>query len=203
MSAVLSAVGTFFIYAILAIFAQNTVLARGMGVSRLVQLVGDDDTSTLQFGLLLSVICVLNAPVGWAAGILLQKMPQPSMVRPLVFVLCSLLVCLLLWVLLEHAKDLPGREALQQMLPNAGFNTCVVGMLLVTTVQHFTFAQTLGYGLGSGLGYLAAVLMVAEARRRLRASSVPAPFRGLPIVMIYVGILALAIYGFTGHTVVI
>ena len=64
-------------------------------------------------------------------------------------------------------------------------------------------AQSLGFGLGSGLGFILAVLMVTEAQRKLRGRSVPEAFRGLPITLIYIGILALAIYGFTGHTVII
>ena len=39
---VMQAVGVFFSYAVLAVFAQNAVFTRGLGVSRLVQLVGDD-----------------------------------------------------------------------------------------------------------------------------------------------------------------
>lgn len=203
MSNVISAISTFFFYAVLAIFAQNTVLTRGLGVSRLVQLVGDDDTSSLLFGLLLSLICVLNTPLSWVTGNLLQKTSHAAMLRPLVFVVCCLVVCGALHLLFGKVEGLPYRKRLMRMLPNAGFNTCVVGTMLVTTIQHFTFAQMLGYALGSGVGYLVAVLMVSEARRRLRSSAVPGPFRGLPIVMIYLGILAMAIYGFTGHTVVI
>lgn len=203
MSDVISAISTCFFYAILAVFAQNAVLARGMGVSRLVQLVGDDDTSSLLFGLLLSLICVLNAPLSWMAGNLLQNLPQRAMLRPLVFVICSFLVCGALYLLFSKVEKFPYRKRLMRMLPNAGFNTCVVGTMLSATVQHFTFSQMMGYALGSGIGYLIAVLMVSEARRRLRSEKVPGPFRGLPIVLIYLGILAMAVYGFTGHTVVI
>lgn len=203
MSGVISAVSTFFLYAVMAIFAQNAVLARGVGVSRLVQLVGDDDTSSLLFGSLLSVICVVSAPLSWLVGGWLQRVPQAAMVRPLVYVMCSFLVCTLLWLALFYGEKIPYRQRLLKMLPNAGFNTCVVGTMLVSTVQQFTLSQMVGYALGSGVGYLVAVLMVSEARRRLRSSLVPKPFRGLPIVMIYLGILAMAIYGFTGHTIVI
>ena len=44
MNDVMQAVGVFFSYAVLAIFAQNAVFTRGLGVSRLVQLVGDERT---------------------------------------------------------------------------------------------------------------------------------------------------------------
>ena len=49
------------------------------------------------------------------------------------------------------------------------------------------------------MGYLFAVLLVTEAQRRLRTDAIPPMFRGLPITLIYTGILALAIYSVTGH----
>ena len=60
-----------------------------------------------------------------------------------------------------------------------------------------------GFGLGSGLGYLLAVMLVTEADRRLRSEAIPEAFRGLPITLVYIGVLALAIYGFTGHSVIL
>ena len=48
-----------------------------------------------------------------------------------------------------------------------------------------------------------AVLLVTEAQNRLRSKAIPAAFRGMPITLIYIGVLALAIYGFTGHTVIL
>ena len=61
MSDVKHAVGIFFSYAVLAIFAQNAVFTRGLGVSRLVQLVGDDRTNSWWFALLL---CVIGSTAG-------------------------------------------------------------------------------------------------------------------------------------------
>ena len=52
----------FFNYALLAVFAQNAVFTRALGVSRLVQLVGDDRTSSVLFGLQLCITQVLMAP---------------------------------------------------------------------------------------------------------------------------------------------
>ena len=70
-------------------------------------------------------------------------------------------------------------------------------------LQSFTLEQSMGFGLGSGLGYLLAVMLVTEADRRLRSEAIPEAFRGLPITLIYIGVLALAIYGFTGHSVIL
>jgi Na+-translocating ferredoxin:NAD+ oxidoreductase RnfA subunit len=203
MNGIFSALGTFFIYALLAVFAQNAILTRGMGVSRLVHLVDDDDTSNLLFSLELTLVCVLNAPLAWLVNRLTDTFSWHTLVRPLGYVLCTGIVCSVLWLILTYAKGFPRGMQLRGMLPTAGFNSCVAGTLLVTTMQNYTMPQSLGFGLGSGAGYLLAVLLVTEARRRLKGSEVPEAFRGLPIVLIYIGILALAVYGFTGHTVAI
>ena len=68
MNDVMQAVGVFFGYAVLAVFAQNAVFTRGLGVSRLVQLVGDERTSSGWFALLLCVTQVLVAPLAFYAG---------------------------------------------------------------------------------------------------------------------------------------
>ena len=51
--------------------------------------------------------------------------------------------------------------------------------------------------------FVLAVLLVTEARHRLRSKAIPKAFRGLPITLVYIGVLALAIYGFTGHSVIL
>ena len=84
-------------------------------------------------------------------------------------------------------------------LPAATFNTCVLGTLLICSAQSFTLAQSIGFALGSGAGYFISVLLVTEGMRKMNRRAVPAAFRGLPILLIYIGILALAVYGFTGH----
>ncbi|MEG2404770.1 MAG: Rnf-Nqr domain containing protein, partial [Oscillospiraceae bacterium] len=87
------------------------------------------------------------------------------------------------------------------VLPMATFNCCILGTLFITTMQNFTLLQTLGFALGSGMGYVLAVVIVTEGQRKLQSRSVPTTFKGLPITLIYIGILALAIYGFTGHMI--
>ena len=53
MSEVLRAVGIFCSYAVLAVFAQSAVFNRGLGVSRLVQMVGDHRNNSWWRALLL------------------------------------------------------------------------------------------------------------------------------------------------------
>ena len=193
MSEVLHLVGVFFSYAVLAIFAQNAIFTRGLGVSRLVQLVGDKRTSSWWFALMLCITQVLVAPLAFYAG---------AQLRPVVYLACIAVVCLFELVVLKLAKG-PRSGQLIRILPIAAVNSGVLGTVLVERTQSFTLEQSIGFGLGSGLGYLLAVMLVTEAQNRLRSRAIPEAFRGLPITLIYIGVLALAIYGFTGHSVIL
>ena len=166
MRDVVTTSAVFFSYALLAVFAQNAVFTRALGVSRLVQLVGDDRTSSWLFGMQLCITQVLVTPFAWYAGSRIAPLANRAQLRPLVYIASIAVVCVL-----EHAV--------------------------------LWLAKGLGFGLGSGLGYVLAVLLVTEARHRLRSKAIPEAFRGLPITLVYIGVLALAIYGFTGHSVIL
>lgn len=202
MSDVLHLVGVFFSYAVLAIFAQNAVFTRSLGVSRLVQLVGDERTSSWWFALMLCITQVLVAPLVYFAGSFIAPLPNRAQLRPVMYLTCIAVVCLFELLVLKLAKG-PRSGQLIRILPVAAVNSGVLGTVLVERTQSFTLEQSLGFGLGSGLGYLLAVMLVTEAQNRLRSRAIPEAFRGLPITLIYIGVLALAIYGFTGHSVIL
>ena len=202
MSDVLHLVGVFFNYAVLAIFAQNAVFTRSLGVSRLVQLVGDERTSSWWFALMLCITQVLVAPLVYFSGSFIAPLPNRAQLRPVMYLTCIAVVCLFELLVLKLAKG-PRSGQLIRILPVAAVNSGVLGTVLVERTQSFTLEQSLGFGLGSGLGYLLAVMLVTEAQNRLRSRAIPEAFRGLPVTLIYIGVLALAIYGFTGHSVIL
>ena len=204
MKEVVSTSAVFFSYALLAIFAQNAVFTRALGVSRMVQLVGDDRTSSALFGMMLCITQVLVAPAAFFAGRwFIAPLDNRAQLRPLVYIASIAVVCLAEHLVLWLLHSLPRRSQLLRIVPLAALNSGVLGTVLVERTQTFTLGESLGFGLGSGLGYVLAVLLVTEARHRLRSRAIPKAFRGLPITLVYIGVLALAIYGFTGHSVIL
>ena len=199
MRDVVNAWVVFFGYAVLAVFAQNAIFTRALGVSRLVQLVGDDRTSSWLFGLQLCITQVLVAPLAWYAGSWIVPLENRAQLRPLAYVAAIAVVCTAEELVLGLGRRLPLAGKLLRIVPVAALNSCVLGTVLVER----TLMQSLGFGLGSGVGYLLAVLLVTEAQHRLRSKAIPSAFRGLPITLVYIGVLALAIYGFTGHSVIL
>ena len=58
--------------------------------------------------------------------------------------------------------------------------------------------DALGYALGSGIGWLMAIVGLAAIREKMAYSDVPAPLRGLGITFITVGLMAMAFMCFSG-----
>ena len=190
---VLQAVAQFLTYAVMAVFAENAVFFRALGVSRLNKLVNDPKISTWQYCIPIILVQTISAPA--LAKVLPGWLPVNAL-RPLVFLNCSLIAMGIVWLLLGLFPK--SRDACREQLPGATFNCCVLGTLLVAASQNYNLLQSIGFGFGSGVGYLVAVLVVDEGRRRLRSKDIPHIFRGLPSVLIYIGILSLAIYGLVG-----
>ena len=204
---ILDSVLEFFLFAVMAIAAQNVVFTRALGVSRLVYLVEAGDLAWSKFTLLLAGIQLLAAPMAfyanrWLGGLEALDITLLSAMRPLVMVLCSGIAFFIMLAVLGALASNFGMKDLREyarMLPMATFNCSVIGSLLLTTTGGYSLAQSLGFAAGSAVGYTAAILLVNEGQRKIQNRSVPASFKGLPVTLIYIGILALAIFGFTGH----
>ena len=207
---ILSGVLQFISYMVLAVFAENVILARALGVSRLIKLVPDHRTQVWDFCLPLVLVITLAAPAGWAAHnlffpwlrVYLPAWLPISALRPIVYLTCAVAAMAVAWLLLGV---LPRRlrTGCRSQLSLATCSTAVVGTMLICANQNYTILQSIAFSLGSGIGYIFAVFVVREGRRRLRSKAVPSIFQGLPSSMIYIGVLSLAIYALVGHTVVL
>ena len=149
MSAVMNTIGVAFAYAVLALFAQNAIFTRGLGVSRLIQLVGDERTSSWWFALLLCVTQTLVAPLAYFAGSRIVDLPYRAQLRPLLYLACVAVVCIFEHAILRAVKG-PRSGLLIRILPIAAVNSGVLGTVLVERTQSFTLAQSIGFGLDRG-----------------------------------------------------
>jgi Na+-transporting NADH:ubiquinone oxidoreductase subunit E len=56
------------------------------------------------------------------------------------------------------------------------------------------------FGLGSGIGWMLAIVALAGVREKMKYSNVPAPLRGLGITFILVGLMSLGFLSFLGFS---
>ncbi len=88
--------------------------------------------------------------------------------------------------------------ALGIFLPLITVNCAILGASLFMIIRDYSFVQSVGFGLGGGLGWTLAIVLMAGLRQKMRYSNIPEPFKGVPIAMIVTGVLAMVFMGFAG-----
>ena len=95
--------------------------------------------------------------------------------------------------------SLPLYFSLGIFLPLITVNCAILGVsLFMLNKQGYGFWQCTVFGLGSGLGWMLAIVLMAGIRQRIRLDKVPKGLRGAGITLIVTGIIALAFVGFSG-----
>ena len=84
-------------------------------------------------------------------------------------------------------------------LPLIAVNCAILGgSLFMQEAEYTNIAEATVYGLGSGVGWLLAIVGIAAIREKLKYSNVPAPLRGLGITFIVTGLMGIAFMTFMG-----
>ncbi len=84
-------------------------------------------------------------------------------------------------------------------LPLIAVNCAIMGGSLFMQQRAFVnIGEATSYALGSGVGFLLAIVGLAAIREKMEYSHVPAPLRGLGITFIVVALMAMAFMSFSG-----
>ena len=92
--------------------------------------------------------------------------------------------------------------ALGIFLPLIAVNCAILGGALFMQEKQFsTIGQATVYGLGSGVGWFIAVVLIAAIRERIRYANIPGPLRGVGMAFLITGLMGLAFLGFMGFEI--
>ncbi len=84
-------------------------------------------------------------------------------------------------------------------LPLIAVNCAILGAALFMQEREYeTLAEATVFGVGSGVGWMLAIVGIAAIREKLRYSNIPDPLKGLGITFIVTGLMAIAFMGFMG-----
>jgi len=83
-------------------------------------------------------------------------------------------------------------------LPLITVNCAILGASLFMVIREYTFIETVGYGFGSGLGWMLAIIAMAGIRQKIAAARIPRGLQGPGIALLIAGLMALGFIGFTG-----
>lgn len=174
---------------------QNIVLTTGFGSSVMLHMVRKPKNIWLFSGIMavFSLLTVIIAyPLDRIFGTAITNFWRPLMMIGITVALYILISLLLQWLA-------PGfYTRISRLLPMAAFNNLVSGIALVCNA-HFSsnLGGNIGLAIGSCLSFGILTWLTAEGIERLDNPDMPEAFRGMPATLVYIGILALALMGFT------
>lgn len=85
-------------------------------------------------------------------------------------------------------------------LPLIAVNCAILGGALFMVQRPYNLVEATTYGLGSGVGWMLAIVALAGVREKMKYSNVPGPLRGLGITFILVGLMSFGFLSFLGFS---
>ncbi len=193
MTYFLTFLGEFTLLCLTAIVMENAIFARGFGLSRAIA-VAKRPRSVVGYGALLTLLTLLGSVLCYLVTWLLPNLPWGLM--PLVYLAAMTLLYLICLVLNSWVFH---NQTITHYLPVATFNCAVLGGIFLAVQAKYAFWQFVAFGLGTGIGFVLSTLLMVNGMRLLRNKQVPKAFAGLPLMLLFVGILSLAFYCLIGH----
>lgn len=90
------------------------------------------------------------------------------------------------------------QHALGIFLPLITVNCAILGVSLFMVEREYNFNESAVYGIGSGVGWALAIIMMATIREKLKYADVPDGLKGLGIAFITAGLMSLGFMSFSG-----
>ena len=196
--------------AVKAIFIENILLAFFLGMCSFLAVSKQVKTAV---GLGFAVIFVLGitAPINWAVHEYLLKdgalgwfSPQMaevdlSFLNFVAFIAVIAVMVQLVEMVIEKTSTAL-YTALGIYLPLIAVNCSILGGSLFLVERNYTFLESTVFGLGSGIGWMLAIVAMAAIREKIRYSNVPPALRGLGMTMLLTGLMSIAFMSFAGIT---
>ncbi|MCP4373851.1 MAG: NADH:ubiquinone reductase (Na(+)-transporting) subunit E [Deltaproteobacteria bacterium] len=91
-------------------------------------------------------------------------------------------------------------SSLGVFLPLIAVNCAILGTSLFMVERNYSFLESMVFGIGSGVGWMLAIVSMAAIRIKLRYANVPKGLEGFGITMIVTGLMAMGFMLFSGIT---
>lgn len=175
---------------------NNVVLSQFLG---LCPFLGVSKKVKTALGMGGSVIFVITLS-SIVTGLIYDKLLKPFNIDYLKTIVFILVIAALVQFLEMFLKRfIPSLySALGVYLPLITTNCAVLGIALTNVSKEYNLLTGTVNGFATSIGFTISIVILAGIREKMQYNDIPKPFRGMPIVLISAGLMAIAFCGFSG-----
>lgn len=181
---------------IATIFVSNYVLGQFLGICPALGVTSKVDTAR-GMGLAVIFVITLASIITWIIQYYILNPLNIEYLQTVVFIL--VIASLVQAVEAVMKKSMPALYgALGVFLPLITTNCVVLGVAIKTIDSSYNLVETIVYALAAAVGFTIAITILAYIRERIEYNSLPETFKGVPITLVTLGLMAIAFMGFAG-----
>lgn len=179
-----------------AIFTSNVLLTNFLGMCSYLS-VSREMESAAGLGISVAFVLTVTNALNWLVYYYVLVPFHLVYIQYIVFIIVIAAFVQILELIIERFAPAL-YYTLGIFLPLITVNCAIFGVALFMIIRNYSFVQSITYSLGSGLGWMMAIMMLAGIRSRLKEKMIPVGLQGVGISLISTGIMALAFIGFSG-----
>ena len=179
-----------------ASLVNNVVLSEFLGLCPFLGVSKKVKTAAGMGTAVIFVITLASAVAGVIYQFVLQRFGIEYL-QTIVFIL--VIAALVQFVEMFLKKAMPSLyEALGVYLPLITTNCAVLGVALTNVQEGNDIITGIVYGFATAVGFTIAIVILAGIREKIAYNEVPESFKGMPMVLLTAGLMAIAFSGFSG-----
>ncbi len=175
---------------------NNVVLSQFLGLCPFLGVSKKTETAT---GMGVAVIFVITLASA-VAGVIYKYILVPlhiTYLQTIVFIL--VIAALVQFVEMFLKKFIPSLyQSLGVYLPLITTNCAVLGVALTNVQKNYGIGTGIVNGFATAVGFTISIVILAGIREKMTYNDIPESFKGMPIVLVTAGLMAIAFCGFSG-----
>ena len=175
---------------------NNVVLSQFLGLCPFLGVSKKTKTAASMGAAVIFVIMIASAVTFGVQYLVLEPLNMGYM-QTIVFILVIAALVQMIEMMLKKVSPAI-YAALGVYLPLITTNCAVLGVAITNIQNGSTFGESMMNSLGTSVGFLIAIVIMAGIRERLEGNDSPKACQGMPIVLITSGLMAIAFCGFAG-----
>lgn len=179
-----------------AVLIENFIFSRFLGICPFLGVSSKPNTA-LGMGCAVIFVMTISSAVTYLIYTYVLKPFGLEYLKTIAFIF--LIAAIVQFIEMFLRKFVPSLyNALGIYLPLITTNCAVLGSALLNIQEGYNFIYSVTFGFSSAVGFTLAIVIFAGVRARVDLADPPQCFKGIPIILVTAGLIAMAFSGFAG-----